>query len=184
MNHLLTLPISNSISFVQPTMQHSDKLFNLIDSDRKHLEKFLSFVKLTKTSTDTTNFLKSKITGEANGTDRLFLIYFEGKLVGTIDIHFIDEKNKLGEIGYWLHSDYINKGIISTAVNKICDIAFDDLKLNKLSLLADTKNIASNKVAQKCGFTLVGTLKEEQFTNDTFQDMNLYYLLKNDYLTK
>lgn len=60
MNHLLTLPISNSISFVQPTMQHSDKLFNLIDSDRKHLEKFLSFVKLTKTSTDTTNFFEIK----------------------------------------------------------------------------------------------------------------------------
>lgn len=184
MDYLLKLPVTDTIDFVKPSLQHSEELFQVIDSDRKHLGQFLPFVEHTQTSEDTTNFLKAKLTGEASGTDQLFIIYFEGQLAGTIDIHFIDQKNKLGEVGYWLHSDYINQGIVSTSVNKICDIAFNYLGLNKLSLLADTENIPSNKVAQKCGFSLVGALKEEQLINEIFHDMNLYYLLKSGYLTR
>lgn len=182
MLHFLALPVTEEISFVQPTLEQAEAIFNAVDNDRKHLGEFLDFIDTTKSIADEVDFLKMKITGEANGTDRLFLIYYHDQLAGSIDLHFIDQKNKKAEIGYWIYSGFANKGIVSASVRKICEIAFNDLHLNKLTLIADTENIASNKVAQKCGFTFVATDKEDVVRYGKFHDMNRYCLLKQDYL--
>lgn len=184
MTHHLSLTVTKDISFIQPTVQAATKLFHLIDTDRIHLGEFLNFVKATQSATDTENFLKMKITGEANGTDRFFLIYYKNELAGLIDLNLIDQKNKHAEIGYWIHSSFSNKGIISTAVTQIIEIAFEDLALNKVSIIAIVENIASNKVAQKTGFEFVATLREEHFLYGEFRDINRYSLLKNDFYSK
>lgn len=64
MKDRLTLPVAENIFFVQPTIQMAEELFNLVDSDRKHLGEFLDFVELTKSVEDEADFLKMKITGE------------------------------------------------------------------------------------------------------------------------
>ena len=181
MKHRLTLPVAENIFFVQPTIQMAEELFNLVDSDRKHLGEFLDFVELAKSVEDEADFLKMKITGEGLGTDRFFLIYYKDQLAGTIDLHMIDSKNKRAEIGYMIHSSFAGKGIMTKAVRKITEIAFDDLGLNKVSIIAIVENIASNKVAQKSGFEFVATLKEEQFLYGEFRDINRYALLKRDF---
>ncbi|MEG0550370.1 MAG: GNAT family protein [Vagococcus sp.] len=182
MTYYFTLPVTKDIAFVQPRLELAAVVFQLIDSDRKHLEEFLDFVEITKEIKDEEIYLKMKLTGEANGTDRLFFISYQGELVGTIDLHFIDHKNKKADIGYWIHSDFIKKGIMTASVHKICDIAFEDLDLNKLTIIADSKNIASNGVAKKCGFTFVATDKEESMLYGELRDTNRYALLKRDYL--
>src|SRR5699024_175603 len=96
-------------------------------------------------------------------------------------LHMIDSKNKRAEIGYMIHSSFAGKGIMTKAVRKITEIAFDDLGLNKVSIIAIVENIASNKVAQKSGFEFVATLKEEQFLYGEFRDINRYALLKRDF---
>ncbi len=181
MTHYLSLPVTEHILLVQPTLDIAENLFALVDSDREHLSEFLEFIDATKEIADEHTFLKMKLIGEANGEDRLFLIYYDEQLAGTIDLHFIDQKNKKAEIGYWLHSKFANKGIASKTVLKICDIAFEDLNLNKLTIIADTENIASNKVAQKCGFIFVATDREDVVRYGEFRDMNRYCLLKNEF---
>lgn len=184
MKHYLSLSVDDTISFVQPTIQMAEPIFNLLDSDRKHIGEFLDFVPLTNKVEDEENFLKMKLTGIANGTDLLYLIFYKKSLAGTIDLHFIDKTHKKAEIGYWIHSKFANKGIISKSVNQICQMAFDDLELNKLTIIADTENIPSNKVAQKSGFSFVATDKEEIIMNGKFRDTNRYSLLKKDFHIK
>lgn len=184
MKHYLSLPVNDDITFVQPTIQVAKELFQLIDSDRTHLEEFLDFVKMTASIADEEDFLKMKIIGEANGTDRLFLIYYQNQLAGTIDLHFIDSKNKHAEIGYWIHSSFGKKGVVTASVNKITQIAFEELGLNKISIIAIVENIASNKVAEKSGYNFVATLKEEQFLYGEFRDINRYALLKKEFNQK
>ena len=184
MKHYLSLPITEDISFVQPRLQHAEELFQLIDSDRKKLSEFLDFLEATTSIEDEVNFLKMKLTGMANGTDCLFLIYYQGKLAGTIDLHFIDEKNKKAEIGYLIHSQFSCKNINTLAVKKMTEIAFEALGLNKLTIVADCENIGSNKVAEKAGFHFVATFKEDQMLHGKLKDMNRYALLKSDFMAK
>lgn len=184
MTHHFTLPVTDDIYFVQPTLEMAEEIFRIIDSDRQHIGEFLDFVELTKDVKDEENYLKMKLTSEANGTDKLFLIFYQKELAGTIDLHFIDHKNKKAEIGYWIRSTFSKKGIASTSVRKVCDIAFDDLNLNKLTIVADTENIASNAVAKKCGFTFVATDKDDLLLREEWRDSNRYALLKKDYLKR
>ena len=73
---------------------------------------------------------------------------------------------------------------MTQAVHKITEIGFDDLGLNKLSIIAVAENIASNKVAQKSGYEFVATLKEEQLLYGEFRDINRYALLKKEFVAK
>ena len=39
---------------------------------------------------------------QAQNKGRLYLIYFEDELIGTIDLHKIQMQHKKAEIGYWI----------------------------------------------------------------------------------
>ncbi|MBM7690245.1 GNAT family N-acetyltransferase [Enterococcus ureilyticus] len=181
MKHYFYLEIDESLSLVQPTLSMAHELFEVIDSDRKHLRKFLDFVDTTTSFEQQEQYIKMKLEGYINETDRLFLIAFDQNIIGCIDLHFIDTNNKKAELGYWLHSSQTNKGIMSKVVKKVCAIAFEDMGLNKLSIRADTENKASNAVAVKNGFSFVGTDKSDIIMYDKFRDLNKYSLLKTDF---
>src|SRR5438874_13409122 len=58
------------------------------------------------------------------------------------------------EIGYRLHPDYWNRGLITEAAGAVRDHAFRDLKLPRVISLIHPENIASRRVAGKIGMAL------------------------------
>lgn len=58
---------------------------------------------------------------------------------------------------------------------------FEEWVFNKLELIAAVTNKASNQVAQKCDFQLIGRLPDEIFHQDVLKDANLWCLTKADY---
>lgn len=180
MKNYFRLPVDKQIQFLQPTVEMAEELFQLVDSNRTHFRQFLDFVDETKTVADEEAYLKMKLKGEIEGTDRLFLIEYEGVLVGSIDLHYINKVHKRAEIGYMLAEAYTKKGIMRRAVHKVCALAFDDMGLNKLTIIADSENQPSNQVAKSCGFTFVATDRQEMCLYDELRDMNRYALLKQD----
>lgn len=179
--HEFSIQINEHLSLVFPRLEHAETLFQLVDSDREHLRPFLDFVDTTTTIEDERNYLAMKLTGYANGTDCLYLISYKETIVGSIDLHFINKRFKKAEIGYWIHSSCTGKSITTLCVNKLCEIAFTQLGLNKLTIVADTENIASNRVAKKSGFAFIGTLPQDILLYEQFRDMNSYSLLKEHY---
>ncbi len=77
----------------------------------------------------------------------------ETMLLGGTGLHTRLEGNAL-EIGYWLHKDYINKGMITENVNALTKVAFEIEGIDRLEIHCDERNIASARVPQKCGFSL------------------------------
>lgn len=110
-----------------------------------------------------------------------FIIIFEGKLVGGIDLHNVDLKNKNAEIGYWLGRKYWNKGIMTESLKLLLDFTFKKLKLHKLKARVFEPNIASKRVLEKNGFKVEGFFKDEIFKHKKF--FNAYYLalLRKEY---
>ena len=64
-------------------------------------------------------------------------------------------------IGYWLAGEARGQGYISRAVRVLARWAFDDLQLARLELTADPENIASQRVAERCGFRKEGHLRSD-----------------------
>lgn len=59
------------------------------------------------------------------------------------------------EIGYWIGRRHWNKGITTEALGALIDYCRDNLRLSSLLITADERNIASQRVAEKCGFNLI-----------------------------
>ncbi|EFI84839.1 GNAT family N-acetyltransferase [Listeria grayi] len=181
MHYNFTLSVDEKIDLVQPSLENAKDLYAVLDNDREHLRKFLNYVDDTNELADEENYFRIKLAGYAKGTDRLYLIAYESKIVGAIDLHFIDAANHSAEIGYWINSAYIGKGIAPKCVQKLCQIGFETLALNRITLVADTENKGSNRVAEKCGFMLEGTLKQSKLIRGEFRDFNTYALLKSEF---
>jgi ribosomal-protein-alanine N-acetyltransferase len=81
-----------------------------------------------------------------------YAIVIGGKMVGVIDYHtYYPEINAI-EIGYVLHRDYWNKGIMTQVLKKCIGIAFNHLEVDKILIAHSNINVASQRVILKSGF--------------------------------
>lgn len=82
----------------------------------------------------------------------------DNKMIGTCDYHRVDWENSVGEIGYVLNRKYWGRGYMTLVCKALIDFGFNYLQLNKIEIGHEVKNIGSQRVIEKCGFTFI---KEE-----------------------
>jgi RimJ/RimL family protein N-acetyltransferase len=73
----------------------------------------------------------------------------EHAVIGYCGFHHHPEVPGEVEIGYRLHPDYWNRGLITEAARAVRDHAFADLKLPRVISLIHPENIPSRRVAEK-----------------------------------
>jgi RimJ/RimL family protein N-acetyltransferase len=82
----------------------------------------------------------------------------DGQVVGSVGMT-VSESEQTGTIGYWCVPAHRGRGVVTRAVGLLCRYAFDELHLERLQLVADPDNQASQRVAEKAGFTREGVLR-------------------------
>lgn len=82
-----------------------------------------------------------------------------GELLGAIGLHNFNERWTSAATGYWLAREARGHGYISRALRVVARWAFADLGLARLELTADPENLASQRVAERCGFQREGHLR-------------------------
>lgn len=86
------------------------------------------------------------------------------------------------EIGYSLFSPAARgKGIMSEAVQLLTDYLFNTMLINRLEIHMNVDNIASEKVAIKCGFKAEGIARGAVFSRGKHTDIKMYALLRNEW---
>lgn len=101
------------------------------------------------------------------------------ELAGLIYIKELDWKIKQGEFAYCIGYTFEGQGLMSKAIDKLSQHAFNNLELETLQIIAHKDNFSSVKVALNNDFKWQRTLKNE-FTPIVEQplDMELYELYK------
>lgn len=80
----------------------------------------------------------------------------DGTLIGKASLHTIDWALPRFEIGYWVRSSCTRRGFATEATLGLVDFARDRLGAHRVEIGSDTRNAASRRVAEKCGFELEG----------------------------
>ncbi len=84
---------------------------------------------------------------------QVFAIEYDGEYTGNIGLHKATDVYRMSaEIGYFLGEPYWNKGIMTRAVNLICDYGFKNLDIVRIHAGIFEFNPASMRVLEKCGF--------------------------------
>lgn len=102
-------------------------------------------------------------------------------LMGCISLG-LHHRQQMAEMGYWLGQPYWNQGYATEAAQAILKYGFNDLKLNRIYAYHLPRNPASGRVMQKMGMTYEGLLRQAAKKGDTFEDLILYAILREDYL--
>ncbi len=122
----------------------------------------------------------TNIVQEKEGKSGIFRsISVDGKIVGNISVEKKEDIfEKDGEIGFMLAPEGESKGIMTEAVSQLCKIAFEELELERITGRVFAPNIASQKVLEKCGFQLEGTMRRAVIKNGEIFDLYCYGKLK------
>jgi RimJ/RimL family protein N-acetyltransferase len=101
------------------------------------------------------------------GTSATFGIHVDGieGAVGGIGVRFLSDIDEgCAEVGYWVGAEARGRGAATTATRAVARWAFEAVpELARLQLRADVQNVASNRVAEKAGFTREGVLRSQRF---------------------
>lgn len=109
-----------------------------------------------KTFEETAQYIKSVIENREKGlTDNLdFVIIYEGKIIGSIDLHFEEDKTT-AYMGWVLKKDCRGFGFATEAAIAVRDYAFAECGATKLLADCDARNTASANVMKKIGMQCI-----------------------------
>lgn len=170
-------------TFIELLQQHhKDELFSLIDMNRAHyLRKWLLWVDKRQSPQDFEAIIPVWIRNYADNNGFDAGIRYDGRLVGMINLHYIDWKNRVTSIGYFLGQEYQGKGIITNCVRTLLNHVFNDLGLNKVIIQCASGNKRSRLVPERLGFKEEGIYREGQWLYDHYVDLVNYGLLRREW---
>lgn len=87
----------------------------------------------------------------------------------------------IGEVGYLLAPAFHGRGYGSESLNGLCDFAFRQVSLRKLTATVTLGNQASRRILEKAGFQLEGTLRENYWLGARWQDDWIFGLLASEW---
>jgi RimJ/RimL family protein N-acetyltransferase len=98
----------------------------------------------------------------AEGDRAAFAFYLTAtdELAGSMTLADIDRKKRSAAAGYWAAPWARNKGATTRALELACAWGHEALELDVVHLMTLPGNVASERVAEKAGFRLVGTLDD------------------------
>jgi len=144
------------------TFKFANELFDIISQNRDFF-KYMPWADIEKPEQEF-SYLRDSEKGWKSNTKANYGIFLRntGDFVGVCSMFNIKWENESGEIGYWLNPKYAGRGLMSEAVNAIAS-EFINIGFKRIVILANPENIASCRVAEKCGFEREGIMRSYDF---------------------
>ncbi|WP_269222234.1 MULTISPECIES: GNAT family N-acetyltransferase [Flavobacterium] len=178
----MTIIIDNTLKLELINENHAQPIFEMVDANRTHLRPWLPFVDRMQTVEFAQNFVNGTMQRNKDGNEYAFVIVENSIVIGRIGVYKIDGQNKIGEIGYWIIEGFQGKGSVTKSCKAIIDFCFSELQLNRIEIKCGTENFKSKTIPEKLNFTKEGVIRQGELLYDTFIDLNLYSILKSDFV--
>lgn len=107
-------------------------------------------------------------------------VHDPGAVVGRVSLGHLELAEAAGEVGYWTLPAARGRSIAPRSLGILCSWAFGVLGLHRLELSHAVGNPASCRVAEKAGFGLEGTSRQQALHADGWHDMHRHARLATD----
>jgi ribosomal-protein-alanine N-acetyltransferase len=107
-----------------------------------------------------------------------------GEFLGTAGFHKLSSEARRGEIGGELLKTKWGAGIGQEALFGLNQFAFNNLGLNRITAMISPKNVAAQKIVEKMGYQREGRLRDWEFWDGRFTDMDIFSLLSKEWQSK
>ncbi len=112
----------------------------------------------------------------------LVIVNEKDEIVGHVEffytVPYLDEI----ELSYQIYKpDYHGRGVATDAVKLLTGYLFDRIKINRIRLIIHPENLASKRVAEKCGYKSEGVARGAWFHRGRNHDVEVYALLRQEH---
>ena len=137
-------------------------LVTAVTESCEHLRPWMPWIRFEPQSVTQREALIKTWTDSWDGrTEFVMGIFLGNQVVGGTGLHLRGDVNTV-EIGYWIHVDYIGKGIATRMSGALTETAFAIWpEIDTVVIVHDESNIASGKVPARLGFEHVFTWQRE-----------------------
>ena len=119
---------------------------------------------------------------QGNKHIRLGIFLPDGTVIGDVALQDLDWKNRSCTLGYGLTKlEYRNNGYATDAAKTILRYGFCHIGFERISSSTQENNIGSQRVLEKCGFTLEGRERKAKYFAGKRHDHLIYGLLAEEY---
>jgi ribosomal-protein-serine acetyltransferase len=118
----------------------------------------------------------------AEGTEYPLGIFetYSGAVVGGTGINHITKPYRIGNIGYWVSTPHVGRGVARYAAKQAALLGFSELGLTRLEIVVLTHNAASQKVAEALGATRECEARNRLYFQGHPHDAIVYSLTPKD----
>ncbi|OEE16136.1 ribosomal-protein-L7/L12-serine acetyltransferase [Vibrio cyclitrophicus ZF205] len=168
--------IDNELSIALVEENFASHYAEISQSQNEYLSQWLAWPPHCKTAQDFRIFIQRSLHDYAEGKSMTCAIIYKGNVVGNCSFNTIYHSTKKVTVGYWLSETKQGKGIVTRVVQKLIEIAFEELDMEKIEISAATENMSSRKVCERLQFTLEGIITRNENLNGRIIDHAIYGL--------
>lgn len=119
--------------------------------------------------------------GWRDGTRAAFAIEsLEGEFLGFAAFVKLELEGRQGEVGYIVGPAARGRGVATRMLGLLTRWGFDELALERIELRIDVANTASERVAERAGYTREGVLRSVAFKEGLRSDIAVWSRLRGD----
>ncbi|MCG5126365.1 50S ribosomal protein L7/L12-serine acetyltransferase [Enterobacter mori] len=168
------IPVSQHIELRAVEERYTTDLHNLVIKNKTFLQTAFDWAQHVGSEEDTRRNVQSNQMLHQRGYAKMFLIFHEDALAGVLSFNAIEPANKTGYIGYWLDEAHQGKGILSRSLQAFMRHYVALKTVRRFVIKCRVDNHSSNAVALRNGFILEGCLREAEYLNGRYDDVNTY----------
>jgi len=143
------------------------------------IARWLSFVPQPYTEEDARFYVQDCIGASDDRKPFAITDSETGEVIGSIEMRI--NRMQTGHIGYWLAPEARGRGLTTEALRALSRWAIEQLGLGRVELVTDPDNVASQRVAEKAGFTREGILRSILVNrDDSRRDGVMFSLLPDE----
>jgi RimJ/RimL family protein N-acetyltransferase len=141
------------------------------------IPRWIPVIPVPYTEADGLAFVRGEVEGSPEYS---FAVIDDGSLAGAIGMGLNSHRYR-GHIGYWVAAWARGRGICSRALRLLCAWGLDELELQRLELITDPDNTASQRCAEKVGFRREGVMRAHlRHPDGRLRDSVLFSLLPGE----
>lgn len=159
-------------------------LFDAIMESRERLRQWMAWTETYRSVDDAIEFIRGQSGHWALHSHIGTGIFAkaDGTLLGSVGLHFQDLHIPSVALGYWIRTSAEGHGYVSEAVRMMTTFAFEELGVQRVSILCDARNTRSKSVAERLGFPFEGCRRRDSLgTDGSVRDTLIYAMIPEDF---
>ena len=140
----------------------------------------------TRTPEESREALTSRMSSDVlttQGQNLVLAVYWPeaDAVVGEVNLHWVSEQHRQGEVGYVFHPIYHGKGLAREATEVMLRLGFEELGLHRIAAHCEARNEPSWRLMERLGMRREAHLVQNEFFKGEWSDELVYAMLADEW---